>query len=260
LIPLREQEVIRQRFGQEQASRVRIDYFSQRQTKIIIPGRQDCVHCEDVRAMLEELSHLSPRISLTVHELSDDTKAAAELGVDKVPGIAIRGQANRTVRFSGIPAGAQFPGFIDTIIDASQASVELKPETARQLKKLKDDVTVQVFVTPACRHSPQLARTALKLGLFSNRLKVEVVEVSEYPALAERLGIRATPVTFINERLLIPGALDEAALLRAISKVLESKPLVTSDFEPGPATPLPAPQQQAQARPATTAGGIILPR
>jgi glutaredoxin-like protein len=262
MIPLRDQEVIRQRFEQELTGRVRIDYFSQRQSPIIVPGRQECMHCEDVRVMLEEIAHLHPRISLSVHELVDATKLAAELGIDKVPGIAIRGQSNRLLRFAGIPAGTLFPGFIDTIIEASRGAADLKPETARQLKKLKDDLPVQVFVTPVCRYSPPVARAALKMALQSARLSVEVVEAVEFPRLVERLGVRSTPSTLIGGKLMLSGAIDEAMLLRAIFRVVEGKPLSSADFRPGPATPLPAPQSQGQQqpRPATTPSGIILPR
>lgn len=259
MIPLRDQEVIRQRFEQELKGRVRIDYFTQRQSKLVIPGRQECLHCEDVRLMLEEIAHLSPRVALTVHELAAAPRAAAELGVDKVPGTVIRGAANRPVRFAGIPAGGQFPGFIDTIIDASSQTVELKAETVRQLKKVKEDVRLQVLVAPVCQHSPGLARLALKLGLHSPRIQVEVIEAVEFPALVERLGIRATPATVLNDKVLLPGAMDEITLLQAILRVAEGNPLSMSDFKPGPVTMLPVPPQEQQ-RPATTGSGIILPR
>jgi glutaredoxin-like protein len=262
VIPLREQEAIRQRFEQELSGRLRIDYFTQRQSPVIVPGRQDCVHCEDVRAMLDEIAHLHPRVSLAVHELADATKLAAELGVDKVPGIALRGASNRVLRFAGFPAGLLFPGFIDTIIEAGRGDIALKPETQRQLKRLKDDVAVQVFVTPVCRYSPPVARAALKMALASSHVGVEVVEAAEFPQLVQRLGLRSTPSTLVGGRLMLSGAIDEATLLQAVFRVVEGKPLSASDFQPGPATPLPVaePQGQQQPRTTTTPSGIILPR
>jgi glutaredoxin-like protein len=261
MIPLRDQEVIRARFEQELSSRVRIDFFTQHQSRLIIPGRQDCIHCEDVRTILEEIAHLSPRVSLTVHEFSEETKIAAELGIDKVPGIVIRGQSNRPVRFYGIPSGTQFPGFIDTVIDSTRSAVDLRPETGRQLKKLKDDVLLQVFVTPVCRNSPQTARTALRLGLFSSRINAEVIEATEYPSQIQRHGLRGTPATVVGERLLITGALDEAEMVKAIFKAIEAKPIAPGEFQLGPATPLPRPDEATSpARQTTTMSGLVLPR
>jgi glutaredoxin-like protein len=261
VIPLRDQEAIRIRFEQELAGRVRIDYFTQRQTRVIIPGREPCAHCEDVRTILNEISHLTHRIALSVHELADEPKLARELGVDKVPGIAVRGVANRTVRYSGIPMGAQFPVLLDTIIEASKAAQELKAETIRQLKKLKDDIGLTVFVTPTCRHSQPMARLALKLGLHSPRIRVEVVEITEYPALAQQLGIHLTPTTVINESLAIGGAIDESALVQAIFRVLEARPIGPGEIKGGPATTFEPPRPEGeQPQPVTTPSGLIIPR
>ncbi len=148
MIPLRDQAVLRERFAESLTGRVRIDYFTQRKSLLYVPGRQDCAHCEETKTLLEELASLSERIALTIHELSDSPQEAAALGVDRVPGIVIRGQANRPLRFFGIPSGSEFPGFIESLVDASRGSVELKPETVKQLRKVKSDVHVQVFVTP----------------------------------------------------------------------------------------------------------------
>ncbi len=148
MIPLREQEYIKQKFAAELTGGVRIDYFTQKKLPIFVPGREECVYCEDVRVMLEELAALSDKVSLTVHEFSQAREEAARLGVDRVPGIVIRGPNNRPLKFYGIPAGNEFPGLIEGIVDASRGKADLKPETARALRKLKDDVWIQVFVTP----------------------------------------------------------------------------------------------------------------
>jgi alkyl hydroperoxide reductase subunit AhpF len=212
--------------------------------------------------MLDEIAHLRTRISFSLHDIDVDSKLAAELGVDKVPGIAIRGAANRVLRFSGFPFGGQFPPFIDAIIDsAATTAAGLKPETQRQLKKLKDDVRLQLLVSPACPYSPAMAAIAYRLGLASSRIHIEVIEAAEFPGPVQRLGVTATPVTLIDDRLLLPGAIDEAALLQAVFRVVDGKPLAAADFKSGPTTPLPQPQSASdQSRPLTSAGGIILPR
>ncbi len=253
MIPLRDQDVIRQRFQTEMPSRVRIDYFTQRKSQLYIPGRQECPLCQETKALLEEIAHLGDRVSLTVHELSESREAASELAVDKVPGIVIRGQANRPVRFFGIPSGSQFPDFIETIIDASRGAVDLKPETVKVLRKVKSPVWVQVFVTPTCPYSPALARNAHRLGLQNPKVKADVVEVGEFPQLMQRYGIRAVPTTVIDDKVIIPGGMDEASLMQAISRVVEGRPVSAGSGPPGPMTPL---QEEAP----TPGSGLVLPR
>ena len=103
---------------------------------------------EDVRQILEELAALSDKIRLTVHEFAEAREAASRLKVDKIPGVVIRGPANRAIKFYGIPSGSEFPGLIEGIVDASRGKVDHAPEAARRLKKLREDVTIQVLVTP----------------------------------------------------------------------------------------------------------------
>jgi hypothetical protein len=56
----------------------------------------------------------------------------------------VRGPANRALRFFGVPGGNEFSNFVETIIAASKTKVELGVETAKQLKRLKDNVSVEV--------------------------------------------------------------------------------------------------------------------
>ena len=254
MIPLRDQEYLGQRFQKDLANRVRIDYFSQRPSRIYVPGREDCQFCEETRLLLEELASLSDRISLTVHELSESKELAQELAVDKVPAIVIRGQTNRPVRFFGIPTGNEFPGFVETLLDAARGTVDLKAETMKALRKVKSDVEVQVFVTPTCPYYPSLARTAHKFALQNPHLSVEVVEVNEFPALGQRLGIRAVPTTVIDAKVMIPGAMDESALLANIQRAVSGRPQGAA-ASVGATTAVPVSSPQPAPRP----GGLILP-
>ena len=97
MIPLREQEYISERFTRELEGRVKIDYFTQRASALYVPGREPCAYCEDTRVLLEELAAVGDKITLTVHELSESPEEARKLGIDKVPGIAVRGPASRPI-------------------------------------------------------------------------------------------------------------------------------------------------------------------
>lgn len=256
MISMRDQNTLRQRFSRELKSRLRIDFFTRRPTPIFVPGRE-CVHCEDVQAMLEELAALSPRISLTVHEYEDGDKTATALGVDNVPAIVLRGQANRPLRYFGMPSGAQWPGFIETLFETASGIVQLQPETAKTLKKLRTNVTLKLLITPACPYSALMSRLAFKLGLQSVRVKVDVIEVAEFPQLVAQIGAPVVPVTVINDEYATPGVLDEADLVQALLLAAEGKE-VTVVSKPGTVTPLVAPQ--AQPAPRTSPGGLFIPR
>ena len=222
MIPLREQEYVRGRFGQELEGKVKIDYFTQRSSPLYVPGREQCVYCEDTRKLLEELASLSDKIVLTVHEFAEASDEAQKLGVDKVPGIVLRGPANRALRFFGIPGGNEFPNFVETIIEASRQRVQVSPEAAKHLKKLRDKASITVFVTPTCPYCPGVVRAAYRLALASAHVQAAAVEISEFPRLAQRWSVRAVPFTVINDRAAIAGALDEAQLAEQAAKASET--------------------------------------
>ncbi len=253
MIPLRDQEYLRARFAREMVGAVRIDHFTQRNLPIYIPGREECPFCEEIQQTLKELAALSEKIKLNVYEFSQSAAEAARLKVDKVPGTVIRGPLNRPIRFYGFPAGQEFPSFVEDIIDASRGKVELAPETVRQLRKLRREIAVQVFVTPTCSHCPGVARLAHQMALESPHISADVVEISEFPRLAERYRVQAVPVIVIEERVVLVGAMDENALLAQIVQFAQGKTLQPAAGAVGPSSPL------EQRPPERREGGLILP-
>jgi glutaredoxin-like protein len=256
VIPLRDQEFLRARFARELTGAVRIDYFTQRRLPVFIPGREECAYCEEAQTLLKEIAALSEKITLTVHEFTDAAKEAARLGVDRVPGIVVRGALNRPLRFFGFPVGNQLVSLIEGIVDASRGKVELTTETVRHLRRLLQTVRLDLFVTPACPHCPDMTRLAYKLALETTRVRVDVVEISEFPRLAQRYGIRAVPTVVLDERAVLVGAMDETAIVSHITQAAQGRALRPAGGPPGPSTPLEQPHQEGTAR---TGSGIILP-
>jgi glutaredoxin len=253
---MRDQNVLRQRFSRELKSRLRIDFFTRKPSPVFVPGRE-CLHCEDVQTMLEEVAALSPRIALTVHDFREGDPAPAALGVDNVPAIVLRGQANRPLRYFGMPSGAQWPGFIETLFETASGAVSLQAETLRTLRKLRQDVSLKLLVTPACPHSAVMSRVVFKLGLASARVKVDVIEVTEFPQVLAQIGAPVVPVTVINDLFATPGVLEEQQLAEALLLAAEGKDVkVTS--KAGTVTPLRPPESRPAPR--TSASGLFIPR
>jgi len=256
VIPLREQEYIRERFERELEGRVKIDYFTQRASALYVPGREDCAYCEDTRVMLEELASLTDKITLTVHDFTASPEEARKLAVDKVPGIVVRGPGNRALRFFGIPGGNEFPNFVDTLIAASKQRSDVGPEAAKQLKKLKERVSIAVYVTPTCPHCPGVVRAAYRLALASPHIDAAAVEIGEFPRLAQQLGVRAVPLTVFDNRVAIAGAMDEQGLIEGALQAAEKGAIGAPTASTRGAT------SEAGTAPAggTPGGRLILPR
>jgi len=255
LIPLREQEFLREKFSRELVRRVRIDFFTQKETSLLVPGRQPCQYCRPTGQMLQELAALTDGISLRQHIFEEDREAVAQYQVERIPAIVLHGGDRRWLKYYGLPGGYEFVTLIEAIVDISRGVSYLSGETRKRLRKLKDDVRIQVFVTPACPHCPQMARLAYQVALESPRIRAEVIEAEEFPELSQRHQVRTVPTTIIDGKTSFAGAVTDGVLIDIIERVVQPAPLTeaTAAPETGPVTPI----SQPGATPA--AGKIILP-
>ena len=116
---------------------------------ILFTRNQDCEYCEPTRELLEEVSALSDKITLSVHDADQDAELAASYGVNKVPAIVLRNEKDYGIRFFGIPAGYEFATLIEDIKDVSHKKHGLTNEVLAQLAKVGRPVHIQVMVTPS---------------------------------------------------------------------------------------------------------------
>ena len=262
MIPLKEQDVLKQRFARELQSHVRVDFFGQKPHGVFVPGRIDnSAVCEDVRKLLHELAALNLRISLTLHDIDDDAATAEAMDVRRVPAIVLRGQTNRAIRYFGNPRMRQFTTFVESLVLVAHGKPSLQPETLKTLRKLRADVMLKVFVTPACPHSPLAVVTAMRLALESPRVKLEVFDVSTFPDLIGPFFVQATPMTVFNDQYAIPGVIEEGSLAEDVLMTAQgSEPSKGGDPKRLTPVALPRPRQRQPQGPHTTPGGIFIPR
>ena len=257
MIPLKDQDAIRLKFAQEMLGPVKIDYFTQKDLGIVVPGREPCAYCKPTGEMLQELAGLSDLISLRVHIFEDERDEAAKFGVERVPGLVLRGKNGAHFKFYGMPGGTEFPSFLDTIVDISRNEVLFTDESVKLLRRLKEDVRVKVFVTPTCPYCPGMARAAFQMALANPHIKAEVIEVNEFPNLAQRYNVTAVPLTVIEDRIAIPGAVPEKALVEQVLKAAGSPAAQPSDVR-GPTSS--SEQKPPPGEPPSGRGsGLIVP-
>ena len=143
-----DQQAVRERFDLELKRDVHIALVTQRDIGgLFIPGRE-CRSCSPTQQLLEEVIELSPKIHLEIVDFYGDEEGAKARGVERIPAIIVGSNGAENVRFYGLPSGHEFAVLLDTIIASSSNRSTLQLETRRRLKRLQDDVHIQVFVTP----------------------------------------------------------------------------------------------------------------
>ena len=108
----------------------------------------ECQHCEMTRKMLEEVSGLSDRISLEVHDFVAEADLAKQYGVDKIPATVLLGDKDYGIRFYGVPAGYEFNVLIQDIRDVGKRNAGLSEAVMAELAKIDEPVHLQVIISP----------------------------------------------------------------------------------------------------------------
>ena len=84
-----------------------------------------------------------------------------------------------------------------------------------------------------------MGRVAHAMAQESPYVKADVVEVQEYPHLAQAYGVQGVPKTVINNRVTFTGAVPESEFLqRVLEAVEDGSDGEVKDIEAGESTPL----------------------
>src|SRR2546421_532697 len=99
---------------------VRLAFYTQRASPLVLPGQQESASCEEEEQLLTEIVELSDKLVLEIHDLKTEPEAASDAGIDKVPALVLKGPTEAgAVRFFGLPSGYEFSTLIVDIVDLS---------------------------------------------------------------------------------------------------------------------------------------------
>ena len=175
----------------------------------------ECEYCRQTRELVEEVAALSDgRVVVEVFDLLRDKQKADQLGIDKIPALAVLGDGGKDygIRFFGIPAGYEFASLLESLEIVAKGDSGLAPATRERLKALAEPLDLQVFVTPTCPYCPRAVLTAFRFAMESDKVRASMVEASEFPHLANRYQVSGVPHTVIGDSpQAMIGAYPEAA-------------------------------------------------
>jgi glutaredoxin-like protein len=181
----------------------------------------ECDYCAETRQLVEEVAQLSDQLTAEIYNFVTDEEKAKELGVDKIPAVAVIGAEDYGVRLYGIPAGYEFTSLIHAIQAVAAGEPDLSEEGIQALADLKEPVHMQVFVTPTCPYCPQAVVLAHQMAIASPMVRADMVEATEFPHLSIKYQVMGVPRTVINETTHIEGAAPEPMLLDKLQEALE---------------------------------------
>ncbi len=180
----------------------------------------ECEYCAETRQLVEEVAVLSDQLTAEVYDFVTDEEKAKELGIDKIPAIAVIGAEDYGVRFYGIPSGYEFTSLLHAIRMVAAGKPDLSEEGMQTLTEVTEPVHMQVFVTPTCPHCPGAVVLAHQMAVASPMMRADMVEATEFPHLSIKYQVMGVPRTVINETVHIEGNAPEPMVLEKLREAL----------------------------------------
>jgi glutaredoxin-like protein len=180
----------------------------------------ECDYCRETREMAEEIAGLSDKIACEVFDFEKNKKEVEEYSIDKIPAIAVVGKKDHGIRFYGIPAGYEFSSLLEAIKLVSTGNNKISDSTKKFLDTLGKEVHLKIFVSPTCPYCPISVIKAHELAYYSDKVKADMIEVTEFPHLAVKYEVQGVPRTVINEESFIEGAAPESMVIDKIREAV----------------------------------------
>ncbi len=167
--------------------------------RIVFFSGPNCQYCDAIKEILTTVQGIAEegKVLFEEHNFEEEKELANTLKVDKYPATVLK-SGNKMVYFYGIMSGYEFGSLIEDIVDLSTGDVKLEEETIQFVDKIKDDVRMQVFVTPTCPYCPRAVRLAHKLGMINPKIRADMVEAIEFPELSNQYMVSGVPKTVLT--------------------------------------------------------------
>jgi glutaredoxin-like protein len=182
--------------------RDRLSRLSNPVTLAIFTQELECEYCRHTRELAEEVASLSGgKVTTAVFDFVADKAKADQMGVDKIPALAVLGPKGEDygIRFFGIPAGYEFASLLESLELVASGDSGLSPATREKLKGVSSPLDLKVFVTPTCPYCPRAVMTAFRFAVESKNVSASMVEATEFPQLANKYQVSGVPHTVLGE-------------------------------------------------------------
>ncbi|MEI6856981.1 thioredoxin family protein [Psychrilyobacter sp.] len=157
--------------------------------------------CDEVVAMMIQLTTLNNKIQFEEYDLIKNSDLAEKYRIDKVPGTTILVAGKPTgIKFYGIPTGHEINSLLFAILESSGMTTPLESKLEDAIKQIHKKINIKVFVGLQCPHCPKAVMTAFKIALLNNNIDAEMIQSNLYNDLSNGFGISSVPRTFFNDK------------------------------------------------------------
>ncbi len=173
---------------------------------------------ENLKSLLQEIAEMDERISCDILTEGDDEEV--DYILERRPAIVVQDKdgSDRGIIFYGMPGGNTLKSFISLILLTSTGETGLEDEVIERISKMESS-SLQVFVTPATPRCDETIEISNKIAYINSGMTSSIVDVTDFPELAQQFHVIGLPMTVGNDDLKFTGVYD----LGEVLQILEEK-------------------------------------
>ncbi|WP_228009248.1 thioredoxin family protein [Cyanobium sp. LEGE 06113] len=155
----------------------------------LVASLDDSEQSRQTRALIEQIAGLH------------DLVTARFDGTDsRKPSFVIRraSDANKWVRFAGLPMGHEFTSLVLAMLWAGGHPPKVDADLIEQVRALEGDFHFEMFFSLSCHNCPDVVQALTLMALENPRITATLIEGGTFQDEVERRDIMAVPATFLN--------------------------------------------------------------
>jgi thiol-disulfide isomerase/thioredoxin len=129
------------------------------------------------------------------------------------PGFTLSFSGRKNIHYHALPEGPEEAPFLEAVAGFLTGH-QNQDNQMNDLKEIDQEIEITVFISPVCPFCPQVVKIANFLASKNPVIHVRIVDIMEFPALAEKFNIQSVPVTMIDQGLSMVGLFEKSELIK----------------------------------------------
>ncbi|MBV7265993.1 alkyl hydroperoxide reductase subunit F [Erythrobacter ani] len=160
-----------------------------------------------------------------IAELHDMVTASFDGTHDRKPSFIIRraSDANKWVRFAGLPMGHEFTSLVLALLWAGGHPPKVDADLIEQVRALEGDYDFEMFFSLSCHNCPDVVQALTLMALENTHITATLIEGGTFQNEVEERGVLAVPATFLNGESFFNGKMELAEILSKLDSGADAK-------------------------------------
>ncbi len=160
-----------------------------------------------------------------IADLHDMVSAQFDGSETRKPSFIIRraSDANKWVRFAGLPMGHEFTSLVLALLWAGGHPPKVDADLIEQVRALEGDYNFEMFFSLSCHNCPDVVQALTLMALENTHITATLIEGGTFQDEVDERGVMAVPATFLNGESFYNGKMELVEILSKLDSGADEK-------------------------------------